>query len=101
MHELLCQWFQTHHLLADIGKAAVLPGHLEVASRRADRLGRQTGVGDPNEYVPQLPVDILFESARTVPEAKGVHPVEDETGSAIPEVVKVEDRVDHRGSVSC
>src|SRR5215471_18387876 len=95
MDALFCQGFQAHHLLADVGECTILPGHLKIAARRAHRLRCQAGVGDADEHITQRAPDILLDSAMAISEAERIHPVEDETGPSIPEVVEVEDRVDH------
>ena len=60
--------------------------HLDIVVRRANCLGRETGVG----HVDQVPVSVV---GRT---SERVEAVEVMVGPTVPEVVAVEDGVDHR-----
>src|SRR6266581_5668686 len=106
MHVLFREWhdLRVEQLLAYLGEAAPIEGHLERASGRPYGLGGQARKGDAHALLCWRCADRsagIHPDTRIgvrVPEGTGA--VEDAVGPAVPEVREVEDRVDNGRSIA-
>src|ERR1700675_5146583 len=102
MYILFCQRPQAHHLPADVGESTFIICHRDIVGRNryACGDGSEAVIWNADEHRGHRPVNDFLELMGPVTEPEGVHAVKNEARLPVPEIVKVENGIDHRRSVS-